>query len=809
MKITNRRKLPKAKLNSFFYILFCSFFICFNFHTDFIKAQTTTNYIWKNVNFGGGGFVSGIVTSKAEKNLIYARTDVGGAYRWIESSKSWKPLLDWASPEEWTFMGVESIAIDPSAPNKVYMSVGLYYAAPSAILRSNDYGETFQKTNVDFQINGNGMGRNNGERLAVDPKNGNILFCGSRDGGLWQSTDGAVSWTSNTTFPVPFTDNRNGISFVIFDELSTVKNNATQRIFVGVSQLNSSNLYVSETGGATWSPVANQPASTLMPQRATKAGNYLYITYADAEGPSNPTKGAIYRYNTITGEWKNISPSTLPFSGISVDNSNPLKLMASTINMYQKQVWDGGSVYGDNIYRSTDGGTTWTNLCQGNHLTADVAKHPWIGTAPQLHWVSDIQIDPFNSERVLLTSGNGLFMTENISATKSTWTFQVDGLEETVPLDMISIKNGLTIAVVFDYNGFIHNDPTVAPATTLKSSMGSTTGIDFAESNSNLGVVVGNVNCKYTLNAGTTWSAVITKPESTATKGNVAISSDGGTIYWFPAGGKNTYYTKDYGATWFPLLAGVTVKGRPVADKVNPNKVYVAQATNLYECVWNGSTYSYTTISIPIINSAIRTIPGIEGDVWLPNTYNGLSHYTNVAGVKTLTKIPTLTTCEAVGFGKEAVGKTYPTLYIWGTPVNGVMGVYRSDDKGATWTRVNDDKHQFGGMGDGAFVVGDRTKYGRVYLSTAGRGLIYGEIASNTAVYESRLANESKIFPNPALYTIQVTGEFNSLDIYTLNGIKVLSSTETTINVESLKRGTYIAKMHNLHETHSQLFVKL
>ena len=31
---------------------------------------------------GGGGFVSAIITSKTEKNLIYARTDVGGAYRW-------------------------------------------------------------------------------------------------------------------------------------------------------------------------------------------------------------------------------------------------------------------------------------------------------------------------------------------------------------------------------------------------------------------------------------------------------------------------------------------------------------------------------------------------------------------------------------------------------------------------------------------------------------------------------------------------------------------------------------------------------
>ena len=54
--------------------------------------------------------------------------------------------------------------------------------------------------------------------------------------------------------------------------------------------------------------------------------------------------------------------------------------------------------------------------------------------------------------------------------------------------------------------------------------------------------------------------------------------------------------------------------------------------------------------------------------------------------------------------------------------INGVWGVYRSDDGGATWTRFNDDAHQFGGIG---VMAADRNTYGRIYVSGTGRGLLY------------------------------------------------------------------------------------
>ena len=85
-----------------------------------VKAQT-----YGSVAMGGGGFVSGIITSKTEANLIYARTDVGGAYRWDNANSKWIPLLDWVSAGQTSYLGVESLATDPINTNNLYMLVGI------------------------------------------------------------------------------------------------------------------------------------------------------------------------------------------------------------------------------------------------------------------------------------------------------------------------------------------------------------------------------------------------------------------------------------------------------------------------------------------------------------------------------------------------------------------------------------------------------------------------------------------------------------------------------------------------------------
>jgi hypothetical protein len=117
-----------------------------------------------------------------------------------------------------------------------------------------------------------------------------------------------------------------------------------------------------------------------------------------------------------------------------------------------------------------------------------------------------------------------------------------------------------------------------------------------------------------------------------------------------------------------------------------------------------------------------KAVFGREGDVWLPLDA-GLYHSADSGA--TFTRLDSIQSAPLVGFGKAAPGALYPTIFAVGI-VNRVYGVFRSTDAGACWTRINDDAHQFGLLGT---ITGDPRIYGRVYVGTQGRGILYGDFA--------------------------------------------------------------------------------
>jgi hypothetical protein len=182
-----------------------------------------------------------------------------------------------------------------------------------------------------------------------------------------------------------------------------------------------------------------------------------------------------------------------------------------------------------------------------------------------------------------------------------------------------------------------------------------------------------------------------------------------------------------------------------------------------------------------------------------------LKRYTNgVASVG----LASVSTCDAVGFGKAAEGNTYPSVYMWGTPVGGVLGIHRSDDMGVTWLRINDDGHEYCGPGNGNFVTGDRNVYGRAFMSTAGRGLVYGETTPETGILFPKLEKTNILYPNPTSNTLYCQEKVQRFEIFTLNGKKLSETNESFISVSNLQNGCYLARLQTLKGVYNQLFIK-
>jgi photosystem II stability/assembly factor-like uncharacterized protein len=314
-----------------------------------ITGTSPSGYEWGNVEIVGGGFVPGIIFNQSEPGLVYARTDIGGAYRLDEASGRWKPLTDHIGWTDWSHSGILSLATDPVDPDRVYLAAGTYTNSwdtqNGAILRSTDRGETWDKTMLPFKVGGNMPGRGMGERLAIDPNHNNILYFGAESGnGLWRSTDYGVTWSQVTNFPnvgnyvqdpsYDYTGDNQGVVWVAFDPTTGSSSQKTQTIYVGVADKDN-NVYRTNNGGDTWERVPGQPTGFLAQKGVLDhEGQQLYIATSDTGGPYDGSLGDVWRLDTASGNWTQISPipSNSPdayfgYSGLTIDRNNPDTIM--------------------------------------------------------------------------------------------------------------------------------------------------------------------------------------------------------------------------------------------------------------------------------------------------------------------------------------------------------------------------------------------------------------------------------------------------------------------------------------------------
>src|SRR5262245_21082925 len=392
------------------------------------------------------------------------------------------------------------------------------------------------------------------------------------------------------------------------------------------------------------------------------------------------------------------------------------------------------------LFRSTDSGATWTRIWdftsypnRSFRYTQDISSVPWLtfGSNPQLPevtpklgWMNDsVEIDPFNSNRLMYGTGATIYGTNNLTnwdaGTQITITPMVKGLEETAVLDLAAPPTGAPLfSALGDIGGFKHTNVDAVPSLMYTApNLSSNTSIDFAELSPQNMVRAGNIDKTQAANAnvnragfstdgGNNWFQANSEPGGTSGGGVIAESATAASTVWAPQNGQVSFSTT-FGSSW-SASQGVPVNAQVRSDRVNGSKFYAFSGGTFYVSTNGGASFTATgATGLPSSGTVnFHAVAGREGDIWLAGgvaggTY-GLWHSTNSGA--SFTKLSNVEQADNIGFGKPAPGQSYVSLYAI-AQVGGVRGVYRSDDAGASWLRVNDDQHQYGNIGQA--IVGD------------------------------------------------------------------------------------------------------
>jgi uncharacterized repeat protein (TIGR01451 family) len=331
----------------------------------------------------------------------------GGIWLYDAATGTWSPKTD-----NLPSLSTGALAIAPSDDRIIYAGTGegalsgdSYFG--NGILKSTDGGTNWTHVSGDF------FEAVSISRLVVDPTNADHLYASVLRGrggarrttpavhsrfGIWESTDGAVSWTLLKEAKSEF----NGATDL---ELDPQNSQTLYASFWGDA------IYKSTNGGASWStamnglPVADYAGAQTRfsiaishPAGAAAATLYAGFDWADAAG-DHPSR--VFKSTDGAASWSILPPGTTPdkvedYCGgqcfydnvIEVDPTNPNVVFAA--GQFDYGIGSGG------IFRSDDGGQTWKNLGWDQH--------------PDFHALA---FDPTNTARILSGSDGGVWFSAN------------------------------------------------------------------------------------------------------------------------------------------------------------------------------------------------------------------------------------------------------------------------------------------------------------------------------------------------------------------------------------------------------------
>jgi photosystem II stability/assembly factor-like uncharacterized protein len=270
-----------------------------------------------------------LINDPARPEVIFAGTDkgllrsddAGHAWRRVES-----PLSDYCV---WT------VAIHPTDPAIVFAATGT--PTPAAVFRSDDGGKTWQRLLVEVADSCEAVGVPRVTGIAFDPLLPSSVWVGIEVDGVRCSRDGGDTWMAmNGAIP-----NRDVHSVA-------VSAGPPSSVFVVVNN----DVFISRDDGGAWHsmrapevfPLPYCRGIAIRPDRP----NTLFL----AIGDSTPGRTGMIMRSTDTGQtWASLTLPVQPNSAMWV-----LKIEPADPNLIF-----AASRYGY-LYRSSDGGDSWTKL---------------------------------------------------------------------------------------------------------------------------------------------------------------------------------------------------------------------------------------------------------------------------------------------------------------------------------------------------------------------------------------------------------------------------------------------------------------